>query len=82
MLQNLISFFILLIKSQPLGLKITLLKLRKKQTILTPSTSGKCSSLTVNPMMLNFGKNLLHLLNKNCFKFDINPTVDLGGRTI
>jgi hypothetical protein len=30
-------------------------------------------------MMLKFGKNLLHLLNKNCFKFDTNLMVDLGG---
>jgi hypothetical protein len=48
----------------------------------TPSTFGKCSSLTANPMMLKFGKNLLHLLNKNYFKFDPNPTVDLEGTTI
>ncbi len=48
----------------------------------TPSTSGKCNSLTTKPMMLKFGKNLLHFLNMNCFKFDINPTVDLGGKTI
>jgi len=48
----------------------------------TPSTHGKCSSLTANPIMLKFGENLLHLLNKNCFKFDPNPTVDLGGTTI
>jgi hypothetical protein len=32
--------------------------------------------------MLKFGMNLLHLLNKNCFKFDTNPTVYLGGTTI
>jgi hypothetical protein len=56
--------------------------LRKKQTISTPSTSSKCSSLTTNPMMLKFGKNLLHLLNKNYFKFDTNPIMDLGGITI
>jgi hypothetical protein len=48
----------------------------------TPSTSGKCSSLTTIPMMLKFGKNLLHLLNKNYSKFDTNPTVDLGGTII
>jgi hypothetical protein len=48
----------------------------------TPSTSGKCRSLTTKPMMLKFVKNLLHLLNKNCLKFDINPTVDLGGTII
>jgi hypothetical protein len=65
-----------------LGLKITLLKLRKKQIILTPSTFGKCSSFTTNPMMLKFGENLLHLLKKNYFKFDTNPTMDLGGTTI
>jgi hypothetical protein len=59
-----------------LGLKITLLRLKKKQTNSTPSTSGKCNSLTTNLMMLKFGENLLHLLNKNCFKFDTNPTVD------
>jgi hypothetical protein len=33
-------------------------------------------------MMLKFGKNLLHLLNKNCFKFDTNLMVDLGGTII
>jgi len=59
-----------------------LLRLRKKQTISTPSTSGKCSSLTINSMMLKFGENLLHLLNENFFKFDTNPMVDLGGTTI
>jgi hypothetical protein len=32
--------------------------------------------------MLKFGENLLHLLNKNYFKFDTNPTVDLGGINI
>jgi len=48
----------------------------------TPSTPGKCSSLTAKPMMLKFGENLLHLLNNNCFKFDPNPMVDLGGITI
>ncbi len=48
----------------------------------TPSTSGKRSSLTATPMMLKIGENLLHLLNKNYFKFDTNPTVDLGGTTI
>jgi hypothetical protein len=61
-----------------MGLKITLLRLReKKQTILTPSTSSKCSTLTKTPMMLKIGKNLVHLLHKHCFKFDTNPTVDL-----
>jgi len=49
---------------------------------ITPSTSGKCSSLTTKPMMLKFGENLLHLLNNKCFKFDTNPIVDLGGKTI
>jgi hypothetical protein len=48
----------------------------------TPSTSDKCSSLTTKLMMLKFGKNLLHLLNKKCFKFDTNPMMDLGGTTI
>jgi hypothetical protein len=48
----------------------------------TPFTSGKCSSLTTKPMMLKFVENLLHLLNKHCFKFDTNPIVDLGGTTI
>ncbi len=47
----------------------------------TPSTSDKRSSLTATPMMLKIGKNLLHFLHKNCFKFDTNPTVDLGGTT-
>jgi len=32
--------------------------------------------------MLKFEENLLHLLNKNYFKFDTNPTVDLGGTII
>jgi hypothetical protein len=32
--------------------------------------------------MLKFGKNLLHLLNKNCFTFDPNPMVDLEGTTL
>ncbi len=48
----------------------------------TPSTPDKCSSLTTKPMMLKFGENLLHLLNKNFLKFDTNLTVDLGGTTI
>jgi hypothetical protein len=49
---------------------------------ITPSTPGKCSSLTTKPMMLKFGENFLHLPNKNCFKFDTNPMVDLGGTII
>jgi hypothetical protein len=57
--------------------------LREKKTDnSTPSISGKCSSLTTKPMMLKFGKNLLQLLNKNYFKFEINPTMDFGGETI
>jgi hypothetical protein len=48
----------------------------------TPSISGKCSSLTVTPMMLKIRKNFSHLLNKNYFKFDTNPMVDLGETTI
>jgi hypothetical protein len=32
--------------------------------------------------MLKFGENLLHFLNNNYFKFDTNPTVDLGGKII
>jgi hypothetical protein len=48
----------------------------------TPYTSSKCSSLTTNLMMLKFEVNLLHLLNKNFFKFDTNPTVDLGKKII
>jgi len=32
--------------------------------------------------MQKFGENLLNLLKNNCFKFDTNPTVDLGGTTI
>jgi hypothetical protein len=48
----------------------------------TPSTTGKCSSLTTELMMLKFGENLLHLLNKNYFKFETNPTMDLGRTTI
>jgi len=65
-----------------LGLKITLLRLRKKKTILTPFTSSKCSSLIINPMMLKFEENLLHLLKKTYFKFDTNPTVYLGEKII
>jgi len=66
-----------------LGLKIILLRLKvKKIDNSTPSTSGKCSSLTTKPMILKFGENLVHLLNKNCFRFDTNPMVDLGGTTI
>jgi hypothetical protein len=34
-----------------------------KKTTSTPSTFGKCSSLVVASMMLNFWKNVLHLLN-------------------
>jgi hypothetical protein len=33
-------------------------------------------------MMLKFGDNFLYLLNKNSFKVDTNPTVDLGGIAI
>jgi hypothetical protein len=54
----------------------------KEIYFLTPSTSGKRSSLTTTLMMLKIGKNLLHLLNKNYFKFDTNPMVDLGGTII
>jgi hypothetical protein len=56
--------------------------LREKKNNSTPSIFGKCSSLTTKPMMLKFGENLLHLLKENYFKFDTNPTVDLGGKTI
>jgi hypothetical protein len=48
----------------------------------TPSTFGNYNSLITNPMMLKFGENLLNLPNINYFKFEINPTVDLGGTTI
>ncbi len=51
-------------------------------SLQTPSTSDKHSSLTVTPMMLKITQNLLHFLKKNRFKFDTNPTVDLGGTTI
>jgi len=51
-------------------------------SLTTPSILSKCSSLIAKPMMLKFRENLLHLLNKNCFKFDPNPMVDLGGTTI
>jgi len=44
----------------------------------TPSISSKCNSLITKRMMLKLGENLLHLLNKNNFKFDTNPTMDLG----
>jgi hypothetical protein len=33
-------------------------------------------------MMLKIGENLLNLLNNNYFKFDTNPTLDLGGTII
>jgi hypothetical protein len=33
-------------------------------------------------MMLKFEENIFHLLNENCFKFDTNPMVDLGGTNI
>jgi hypothetical protein len=33
-------------------------------------------------MMLKFEENFLHLLNKNYFKFDTNPTVDLREKII
>jgi len=49
---------------------------------ITPSAPGKCSSFTAKPMMLKFEENLLHLLNKNLFKFNTNPTVDLRETTI
>jgi hypothetical protein len=52
-----------------LGLRITLLRLRKKQTNSTPSTSSNCSSLTTKPMVLKFGENLLHLLKKTFLNF-------------
>jgi hypothetical protein len=48
----------------------------------TPSIPGKCTSLTAKLMMLEFEENLLHLLNKNSFKFHPNRTVDLGRTTI
>jgi hypothetical protein len=55
---------------------------KKKIDNSTPSTSGKCSSLRTKPMIMKFGENLLHLLKKNYFKFDTNPTMDLGGKII
>ncbi len=82
MLQNLIIFYFF-DQELSLGTKNHFAQIEEKQTKnSTPFTSGKCSSLTTKPMMLKFGKNLVHLLNKNCFKFDTNPTVDLGGTTI
>jgi hypothetical protein len=48
----------------------------------TPSIPGKYSSLIDKLTMLKLGENLQHLLNKNYFKFDTNPMVDLGGTTI
>jgi hypothetical protein len=65
-----------------LGLKITLLRLRKKQTISTPLLPANVTPLQLNSMMLKFGKNLLHLLNENFLKFDTNPMVDLVGTSI
>jgi hypothetical protein len=82
MVQNLISFYSF-DQELSMGLKITWLRLReKKQTILTPSTSSKCSTLTEISMMLKIGENLVHLLHKHCFKFDTNPTMDLGRKII
>jgi hypothetical protein len=49
----------------------------EKTNSSTPFTSGKCSSFAANPMMQKFWENILHLLNWNCLKFEINPTVDL-----
>jgi hypothetical protein len=54
----------------------------KKQTVSTPSTSSKCSSLAINLMMLKFLEDILHLLNWNYLKFETNPTVDLKETTI
>ncbi len=54
----------------------------KKKTILTPSTSSKCSSLQQPRWCWKIRKNLLHLLNKNFLKFDTNLTMDLGGTII
>jgi hypothetical protein len=76
MVQNLISFYSF-DQELSMGLKITLLRLREKKTILTPSTSGKCSTFTETPMMLKIRENLQHLLHKYCFMFNTNPTVDL-----
>jgi hypothetical protein len=82
MLQNLISFYFF-DQELSLGTKNHFARLRgKKKDSSTPSTSGKCSSLTTKPMMLKFRENLLRLLNKNYFKFDTNPTMDLRGTTI
>ncbi len=84
MLQNLISFYFIFIFDQDLnlGTKHHFVEIFPWTPLQTPSTSGKCNSLTTNLMMLKFGKILLHLLNKNCFKFDLNPTMDLEGTTI
>jgi hypothetical protein len=82
-LQNLISFYFF-DQELSLGTKnhFASIKRKKKKNNSTPSTSSKCSSLTTKPMMLKFEENPLHLLNKNYFKFDTNPMVDLGGTTI
>jgi hypothetical protein len=47
----------------------------------TPFISGKCSSFATNLMILKFWENIVHLLNWNWLKFEINPKVNLK-RTI
>jgi hypothetical protein len=82
MLQNLIIFYFFN-QELSLGTNNHFAWIEEKKLIIQPpSTSGKCSSLTTKLMMLKFAENLLHLLSKNCFKFDTNPTMDLGGTTI
>jgi hypothetical protein len=53
--------------------------MEEKKKIIQPP---RLSANVAKPMMLKFGENILRLLNKNYFKFDTNPTVDLGGTTI
>jgi hypothetical protein len=75
-------FFVFFYQELSLGTKHHLLRLREKTNKFNPSTSSKCSSLTTNLMILKFGENLQHFLNKNWFKFGTNSTVDLIGTTI
>jgi hypothetical protein len=82
MLQNLISFYFF-DQQLSLGTKNHFAYIKEKINNFNPLYySGKCGSLTANPMMLKFEENLLHLLNNNFLKFDTNPTMDLGGTTI
>jgi hypothetical protein len=60
MLQNIISFYSW---NQECLETIFFDHIWKKKKSSTPYTFGKCSSLATKLMMLNFWKNILHLLN-------------------